>query len=229
MDMQKQEIEIPKEVPVMTIGGMVLFPQAVMPLHIFEPRYQEMLGEVLASDRIFAVAALDESNPENKAKEKPYLTAGIGVVRACRTNEDGTSNLVIQGLARVQLETITREEPFRKARIVPIQSEPGGPTEAVAAIRGSVLNLVQALIQLGASIPREVPEFLSKIKDPETVLDLSIYSLCPPSLLKQELLETTEILLRYQRFETFIHSEVERLRLENKLKGELDNDSIGLN
>ena len=45
MDMQKQEIEIPKEVPVMTIGGMVLFPQAVMPLHIFEPRYQEMLGE----------------------------------------------------------------------------------------------------------------------------------------------------------------------------------------
>ena len=126
MDIQKQEIEIPKEVPVMTIGGMVLFPQAVMPLHIFEPRYQEMLGEVLASDRIFAVAALDESNPENKAKEKPYLTAGIGVVRACRTNEDGTSNLVIQGLARVQLETITRKNlserhglfPFKANRVV---------------------------------------------------------------------------------------------------------------
>ncbi|MGC6505450.1 MAG: LON peptidase substrate-binding domain-containing protein [Coraliomargaritaceae bacterium] len=227
--MQKQEIEIPREVPVMTMGGMVLFPQAVMPLHIFEPRYREMLDEVLASDRIFAVAALDESNDGNKDKELPHLIAGIGVVRACRTNEDGTSNLVLQGLARVRLEAITAEQPFRKARIIQIQSEPGAPPNVIASIRDSVLDLIQALIRLGASIPREVPEFLSKVTDPETVLDLSIYSLCPSSGLKQELLETTEILLRYQRFEAFMHSEIERMRIENQLKGELDDDSIGMN
>ncbi|MGB0344560.1 MAG: LON peptidase substrate-binding domain-containing protein [Coraliomargarita sp.] len=227
--MEKQEIEIPKEVPVMTLGGSVLFPQAVMPLHIFEPRYREMLDEVLASDRIFAVAALDESSPENREKELPHAIAGIGVVRACRTNQDGTSNLVLQGLARVRLEAITREQPFRKARIVQVQSEPGGPSEAIGAIRDSVLDLVQAMIELGASIPSEVPQFLGQVGDAETVLDLAVYSLCPPGPLKQELLETTEVLLRYQRFEAFMHSEIERLRLENKLKGELGEDSIGLN
>jgi Lon protease-like protein len=227
--MEKQEIEIPREVPVMTLGGSVLFPQAVMPLHIFEPRYREMLTEVLASDRIFAVAALDDSNPENKEKGLPHKIAGIGVIRACRTNEDGTSNLVLQGLARVRLETITSETPFRKARIVQIQSEPGGPSETIQSIRGSVLDLVHSLIQQGASIPSEVPEFLGSISDPEAILDLSIYSLCPPGPLKQELLETTEILLRYQRFEAFMHSEIERLRLDNQLKGELGDDSIGMN
>lgn len=227
--MQKQEIEIPKEVPVMTLGGSVLFPQAVMPLHIFEPRYRKMLDEVLSSDRIFAVAALDESSPENKEKEMPHTIAGIGVVRACKTNEDGTSNLVLQGLARVRLEAITREMPFRKARIVQVQSEPGGPTEAVEAIHDSVLDLVKALIRLGASIPSEVPQFLSKVGDTETILDLAIYSLCPLGSLKQELLATKEVLLRYQRFEAFMHSEIERLQLENQLKGELGEDSIGLN
>ena len=62
-----------------------------------------MLGEVLAGNRIFAVAALDDTDPENQAQERPHPVAGIGMVRACHTNEDGSSNLVLQGLARVHL------------------------------------------------------------------------------------------------------------------------------
>ena len=57
------ELEItasPDEVPVMTLPNVVFFPQALLPLHVFEERYREMLADVLASNRLFAVAGLDE-------------------------------------------------------------------------------------------------------------------------------------------------------------------------
>jgi len=102
---------IPSEVPVMTLGGTVLFPQAMMPLFIFEPRYKEMLSDVLNNDRIFAVATLDERNEDAPHSETPYSIAAIGVVRACKKNPDGSSNLVLQGLARVELKRSSVKSP----------------------------------------------------------------------------------------------------------------------
>ena len=56
MDM---EIKLPDEVPLMTLPNTAFFPQALMPLHIFEPRYRHMLRDVLGSNRLFAVAGLN--------------------------------------------------------------------------------------------------------------------------------------------------------------------------
>ncbi|HTO02917.1 MAG TPA: LON peptidase substrate-binding domain-containing protein, partial [Opitutus sp.] len=53
------DITLPEELPVMTLPNVTFFPQAVMPLHIFEPRYRQMLRDVLAADRLFAVAGLN--------------------------------------------------------------------------------------------------------------------------------------------------------------------------
>jgi ATP-dependent Lon protease len=229
MSLVTQVIDIPREVPVMTLSQTVLFPQAMMPLYIFEPRYREMLSDVLANDRIFAVAALNESEEDAEALETPYSVAGVGVIRACRQNSDGTSNLILQGLARVNFEEIVREDPYRKARIREIVSEAGGPQEAIRTIQSGVIDLIKTQARLGSGIPREVIRFLGNIKEPENVLDLAIYTLCPSSTLKQELLETQGILPRYDKFRNFLQAEIERLKLDLRLKGGLDEKGIGNN
>lgn len=213
----------------MTLSHTVLFPQAMMPLHIFEPRYREMLNEVLANDRIFAVAALDESSEDAEFLETPHSIAGVGVVRACKQNLDGTSNLILQGLARVSLENIIREEPFRMVRIQQILSESGGSAEAIQGIQRSIIHLVQTQARLGAGIPKEVIQFLANIEDPENVLDLAISTLCSSTHLQQELLETRGIFPRYEKFKSFLEAEIENLKLDRKLKGFLDDDNIGYN
>lgn len=223
------DIAIPNEVPVMTLSSAVLFPQAMMPLFIFEPRYKEMLSDVLNTDRIFALATLDERTEEATNSETPYSIAGIGVVRACKKNPDGSSNLVLQGLARVEFESIVSEEPYRKARIRQILSEPGGPEDRIAALKSRLLSLLQTQRRLGAGIPKEVLHFLGNISEPENALDLAIYTLCPSATLKQELLETRGILPRYEKFADFLQSEIERLKLDIKLKGRLDDKNIGHN
>ena len=224
-----QEIEIPKEVPVMTLSQTVLFPQAMMPLFIFEPRYREMLSKVLEEDRIFAVAALDEREEDAEVLETPCSIAGVGVIRACKQNPDGTSNLILQGLARVEFESIVCEEPYRLARINQVMSESDGTEKTLAAIQPTLLALIQTQLRLGADIPQEVIQFLSNIQEPENVLDLAIYTLCPSGRFKQELLETRGILSRFEKFERSLRAQIERLKLDRQLKGGLDEDGIGNN
>ena len=227
--MISQEIEIPREVPVMTLSQTVLFPQAMMPLFIFEPRYREMLSTVLEGDRIFAVAALDERDEDAEVLETPYSIAGVGVVRACKQNPDGTSNLILQGLARVEFENFVCEEPYRRARIRQVVSESDGSKETLGSIQPTLLALLQIQMRLGAEIPQEVLQFLSNLKEPESLLDLAIYTLCPSGSFKQDLLETRGILARFDKFERFLRSQVDRLKLDRRLKGGLDEDGIGNN
>ncbi|MDQ8193881.1 LON peptidase substrate-binding domain-containing protein [Coraliomargarita sp. SDUM461004] len=227
--MKPQEIEIPREVPVMTLSQCVLFPQAMMPIFIFEPRYREMLRRVLEQDRIFAVAALDDRREDAEALETPYSIASVGVVRACKQNADGTSNLILQGLARVEFESFVSEEPYRCARIHQVLSESDGSTQTMGKIQPTLLALMQTQKRLGADIPQEVLQFLSNIKEPENVLDLAIYTLCPDGRFKQELLETRGIHARFEKFVVALRTQIERLKLDNQLKGGLGKDNIGNN
>ena len=84
----------------MVLPGAVLIPNAMLPLHIFEPQYRAMLRWCLERDRLFCLALGSpgemEAGPEHFA-----AIGGIGLVRACVGVEDGTSNLILQGLARV--------------------------------------------------------------------------------------------------------------------------------
>jgi ATP-dependent Lon protease len=227
--MSIQEIEIPREVPVMVLSQTVLFPQAIMPLFVFEPRYREMLADVLQQDRIFAVAALDEGEEDAEVFETPYSIAGVGVVRACKQNPDGTSNLILQGLARVEFKSFVCEEPYRRARIHQVMSESDGSEKTLRSIQPTLLALLQTQMRLGSDIPKEVLQFLSNIQEPENVLDLAIYTLCPSGRFKQELLETRGILARFEKFERSLRTQIERLKLDHHLKGGLGEDNIGNN
>ena len=227
--MSSQEIEIPSEVPVMTLGNTTLFPQAMLPLFIFEPRYREMLDYVLENDRIFAVAGLNEEAADAEVLETPHPIASVGLVRACHQNPDGTSNLVLQGLARIEIESIVGEEPYRTAKIRQIMSETGGTQEALQSIPMRIAALLKTQRRLGANIPTDVIAFLERMDDPENVLDLAIFTLCPAGQLKQDLLETRGIVPRFNKFSRFMVEEIDRLKLDQDLKGGLDSGDVGQN
>jgi hypothetical protein len=79
------EIVLPDEVPVMTLPNLAFFPQALLPLHIFEPRYRQMLRDVLATNRLFAVAGIDAKRlADPDTFEPPHRVATVGIVRACQ-------------------------------------------------------------------------------------------------------------------------------------------------
>src|SRR5215217_3347905 len=110
-------ITLPKQLPVMPLPGAVLFPHALLPLYIFEPRYREMLEHALQQHRIFCVALIKPSCADWDAAEDFFHLATAGLIRACIGRSDGTSNLVLQGLQRVRFTGFEREKPFPVAKI----------------------------------------------------------------------------------------------------------------
>jgi len=224
------EITLPAEVPVMTLPNVTFFPQALMPLHIFEPRYREMLKDVLAADRLFAVAGLNEKllgQPDQF--EPPHLVASVGIVRACQKNFDGSSNLLLQGLCRVEFLKIIADEPYRRVQIRLLASEPGGAESENIRLRAEVARLLGLKQKLGAAMPCEITEFLQKVEDPETFVDLAAFSLCDSQVQKQKLLETLDIRARLGFFSRLLRDEINSLKLQRKLQGGLSNEHISDN
>src|SRR5207248_4718611 len=93
---------IPRGGAVMPLPGTILFPHALLPLHIFEPRYQEMLELALSEHRMFCVALVKPPRAEWKSTGDFFHIAGVGLIRACVGSGNGTSNLILQGLRRVR-------------------------------------------------------------------------------------------------------------------------------
>lgn len=224
MDM---EITLPDEVPVMTLPNVAFFPQALMPLHIFEERYRKMLRDVLASNRLFAVAGLDAQRAASLAPfEPPHRVASVGIVRACQKNEDGTSNLLLQGLCRVEITGILSDKPYRQIAIRALASEAGASEEENMALRQELSRLLGVKQKLGAGGSTEIAAFLKTVEDPEAFVDIAAFSLCDSPRLKQKLLETLDVHHRLELFRRQVRSEIDDLKLRRKLQGLLPDDQI---
>ena len=226
----EMEITLPDEVPVMTLPNVTFFPQALMPLHIFEPRYRQMLKEVLATNRLFAVTGLNQKRLQQAGEfEPPHRVASVGIVRACQKNDNGTSNLLLQGLCRVEVLEIVADQPFRRIRVRPLPSEPVADPAENVRLRVELARLIALKQKFGAPVPPEMAEFLRTVEDPEVFIDLAAFSLCENTALKQKLLETLDVRRRLELFANQLRREIEALRLQRKLQGGLADERISDN
>lgn len=217
----------------MTLSNVILFPQAMLPLYIFEPRYRRMLQEALAGERIFAVAM----RRADRVTEVPTPVAGVGLIRACVTHGDGTSHLVLQGLARVELGKATQTRPYRRHRIAPLteRSEPSVEADALAA---KVLELVgerlalgfqghaappipglEEMAEAGGEAPaveafRHVLKQLARQDTPEQLVDLVSATLLPGVRERQIILETRSLEDRLRHLVRFLRHEISRQQHE---------------
>lgn len=226
----EMEITLPDELPVMTLPNVAFFPQALMPLHIFEPRYRRMLRDVLASNRLFAVAGLDSRRAaQPEAFEPLHTVASVGIVRACKDTGDGTSNLLLQGLCRVRIEGIVAEEPYRRIRVQALTSQPGADVAEINRLHRELARLLSVREKLASEGSKEMAAFLKTVADPEAFVDLAAFSLCGDQALKQRLLETLNLSRRLELFSARVRDEIAGLKLRRRLQGRLPDDQISDN
>lgn len=183
---------LPNQLPVMPLPGALLFPHALLPLYIFEPRYREMLEHALAHHRIFSVALVKPECAQWQSPADFFHIAGVGLIRACVGRPDGTSNLILQGLERVRFTAFQQETPFPIATIKPLESEsvPSVETEALAA---KVLELYSKFKGDGRQLPAKVDRYLSDLGDPEMLADLVASTFIADPMRRQRVLEELSV------------------------------------
>jgi Lon protease-like protein len=202
-----ESVTLPDEIPVMPLPGAVLFPHALLPLYIFEPRYRGMLQHALQHDRMFSVTLIKPSCPEWHAPEDFFHFATVGLIRACVGRGDGTSNLVLQGLHRVRFTSFAQESPFPVAKIEIVESS-NDPTVETEALGEKVVELYQKLKRDGRQFPSKIDSYLTQLGDLEMLADLVASTFVDDPLRRQRMLEESSVNQRLRLLITFLQDEI---------------------
>jgi Lon protease-like protein len=137
---------------------VVLFPGTPLPLHIFEPRYKEMIGECLAQNRLFGVI---------RAVEQVLAEVGCmaEIVTVVKEYSDGRLDLVTEGRRRFELLGVNQERSFLQAEVQMIDDEPGVPpqedTDRAVQLHRELLAIAGAQQDLSAATPSSLSFYLA--------------------------------------------------------------------
>jgi ATP-dependent Lon protease len=137
---------IPLEaLPVFPLPSTVLFPEQQLPLHIFEPRYRQMVRDALESAP-FIVVALIEGDP-NVEPTRFARVATAGRITAHQRLSDGRFNILVDGAVRVAIEEVETPTLYRRVRCTPL-AEPVDALDVPEHERGAMLSVLGMVMQL---------------------------------------------------------------------------------
>ncbi len=146
-----------------TLGLIVLeecfhFPGCFLPLYIFEQRYRHMLDHALSTSRMFGVGTI--------VKDELLPVTTVGLIRASKKREDGTSHVMLYGVKRIRITGWVQEKPFRIASIEPFPTLRDSTDAELTELKRQALDL----------LPPAKPECSEAMQTLRTTLDEMV---CP--------------------------------------------------
>ncbi|HSI12043.1 MAG TPA: LON peptidase substrate-binding domain-containing protein, partial [Chthoniobacter sp.] len=162
---------------------------------IFEPRYRQMLLWSLEKDRMFCIAPMKPGIFEARGASDFHHTVGIGLVRACVEREDGTSNLILQGLARMRIVGFLQDAPFRIAELRELPSKPVPPAQSSELV-GLLLAASSKLLTGEMQLPAQLEKQLEQIDDPAVLTDVIAHACLQDSEQRQVVFEELDVARR---------------------------------
>lgn len=169
------------------LPNVVLFPSVFLPLHIFEPRYRQMVSDALASDRMIGMVLLRPGWERDYEGRPPVYPIGCaGVMTHVEPLADGRYNIVLRGMERFRIVEEIDGRPYRRAAMEPLAEREltAADRTAIAAHRAKLeAMLAPAVAKAGAD-----PRMPSAMADDDLINALAQYLDLEP-LEKQALLE----------------------------------------
>lgn len=130
---------------------LVLLPGVKLPLHIFEPRYKEMIGECLEQKKQFGVV---------RAHEEGIAETGCTaeILQVVKRHEDGKLDIMTIGRRRFEIVEVNHDRSFLQAEVLFVEDEPGASTkdqvERALALHGEIMAVAGDESELDRSAPQ---------------------------------------------------------------------------
>ena len=217
------DVQVPEELPVLPLRGVVVFPAAIVPLLISRAGSLKAVEQALAGDRIIALVAQRNPEEEDPGAAGLYPRGSAGRILKMLKYPDGSVRILVQGLRRIEPYDFTRTEPFLKARIrqLPDILEAGKDLEAVQT---HLVNKFAKFVSMTPYLPDELQMVVMNIKDAGRITDLIASNLNIQISEKQDLLATVDVRTRIEKLSTILNREIELLDLGNKIQSEVQTE-----
>ena len=218
---------IPEELSLLPLRDTVIFPVLVAPIAVGRENSIKLVDEAVSGgDRIIGVVAMKDSSVENPTAADIHPMGVAVIVRMMAKVPDGI-RMIVQGVARIQIQQITSEEPYLKARVKVLDAKTEIAPEdkiEIEALKRSIGELFQKTVSLSQNMPDELAGLSTSIDDPAVMTDL-IAAHSPISAEdKQRVLEAVDLKERMNLLLTLMTAEVQVLELGSKLQSQVSSE-----
>lgn len=217
---EEETLEIPENVPLISLPEIVLLPGEHFPIHIFEDHFRAMIESALSSEKLVAITQVKPGwEKESKPDLKIYKIAGLGKIVMDERLSDGRFNLVILGYSRIKIEQIVLESLYRRAK-VKILSDKFSQT-SMTFLHSLGLEIIQEakhlfnLINLDGTFDKTTIPSFEKLSLESLSLsrlcDFTAAIFCSPTE-KQMILEETDVVARAEKLIFTLRFQIESFR-----------------
>ena len=197
-ELQAQRPPIPDVLPVLPLRGMVVFPFAVVPLAVGQPRSVRLVDDVMRGNRLVALVAQRSDAVEQPGAADLHEVGTAAVIHQLARAGDGTLRLVVQGLERIRIGEYTSTDPYLVARV---QVHPDVAAESTEgdALKRAVVDLFRQLTALVRELPDELAAAAEATEDARQLAYL-IASVTPlDTATRQDILEIDPVSAKLRR------------------------------
>ena len=201
--------DAPFEAPMFPLGS-VLFPHAVLPLHVFEPRYRALVADCLAGDGCFGVVLIERGQEVGGGDTRFAIGTMARIVQADEM-PDGRFGVVAVGTRRVTVGEWLPDDPYPRARVTP-RPDPAPSRDATAAIDAARSALVRVhALRAELGLPAHAGDLLVDADVVRCSYEAAILAPLGP-LDAHALLDLDDPVDRLERVATLLHDEIEVLQ-----------------
>jgi ATP-dependent Lon protease len=222
-----QKLNIPKEMPVLMLRDIVVFPYMVVPLFVGREKSKEAIDQALSSHRMILLITQKDMEIEDPKREDVFNIGTVALVMRMLKLPDGRVRILAQGIVRAKLRSLDEEKDYYSARIR-VLHEPEDIEKSIQS-EAMVRNVREGLDKasaLGKNIAPEVMILAANVDEPGRLADLAAANLELKVHEAQELLEIQDPFLRLKKVYEFLTKELELLDVQSKIsseaKGEMD-------
>jgi Lon protease-like protein len=191
--------------PVFPLPNVVLFPRAILPLHIFEPRYRSMIADVLDGGQTLVIALLKPGWEADYYGDPDVHSMGcVGRVIRHQKLPDGRYNVVLQGEAKVRVDRYERRQPYRIARVHAVEEDRTWSAGATAAALAAQLMELYRRAHQRQGTALDLDQLLGENATPEALVNTIAMNLDAEPPVRQELLECDRLEVRYRAVEQLL-------------------------
>ncbi|HXR83744.1 MAG TPA: endopeptidase La [Hanamia sp.] len=220
------EQPIPAELPLLPLRNTVLFPGVVIPITVGRDKSIKAVNDAYKTDKLVGVVSQKDSLVEEPNVSDLVKIGTIAKILKLIKMPDGGTTVIIQGKKRFQIEEVTSEEPYFKAKVTVLVDDELKDDNDFDAMVSSIKELASQIIQLSPNMPSEATIILKNIENPAFLIHFVSSNLNSNVLEKQKLLEIQNIKSRAEVLLNLLQTELQYAELKNKVtnktRAELD-------
>lgn len=211
--------EIPDELPILPLRGMVVYPHTPVPILIGQPRSIRLVDEVVVGDRLIGLVTSKRPEIEQPEPDDLFSMGTVGTIHRLFRSEDGTIRLVVHGLARFEVGEFTDLEPYLVAKVALRPELVEGGVEIEAQMRAAK-DQFQRIVEIAPSMPRELLVSILPLEEPLHVAYAIANYQTTDMEEAQAILEEDSTLAKLRRLNVLLSREVEVLSLGQQIQQE---------